>query len=411
MPKLEASRNFTRNNFSEWKEALTKYAMLHYQQLGLLFRDDEYYVPREIEVPNDLTLITFLQRADLEAQVRQRSNLIQKMLNDRISLYAFMWNTLSESSQTLLMREAEWQTAEDESDPLKLWLIIKATHLGNQGNMTTRRLIPGETNRLLLENLNETKMYPNEYLSKYLKRFYTSLDAYEGAGIDPPDHAMVVAIFIQNLCDENDLLVVVNYLSARVDKFTKSDVKKLHRCLRYLNKTKNEGLRLKVDLSNGKLKLLNMTDASYASREQARSQSGTFITLGCGSIYSTSRKQKLTAQSASEAELIAAVDGAKMMMAMRNYLESRGYPIAPMTLYQDNKASQFVIEKGARSAKKLKHLHVKYFALTDYVNDGLMEVRRVDTENMVADLLTKPIVGERFEVLREILLGRTPVPC
>ena len=85
--------------------------MLHYQQLGLLFRDDEYFIPREIEVPADLTQVTFLQKVDLESQVRQRSNLIQKMENDRVSLYAFIWKTLLESSQTLLMREAEWQTA------------------------------------------------------------------------------------------------------------------------------------------------------------------------------------------------------------------------------------------------------------------------------------------------------------
>jgi hypothetical protein len=55
------------------------------------------------------------------------------------------------------------------------------------------------------------------------------------------------------------------------------------------------------------------------------------------------------------------------MMSMRNYLEARGYPLAPMTLSQDNKAPQFIIEKGVQSAKKLKHLNVKYFALTDYV--------------------------------------------
>jgi hypothetical protein len=38
--------------------------------------------------------------------------------------------------------------------------------------------------------------------------------------------------------------------------------------------------------------------------------------------------------------------------------------------------------------------------LTDYVNDGLLQVERIDTEHMVAvwDLLTKPIVGERFEI-------------
>jgi hypothetical protein len=202
VPKLETSRKLHKNNFSEWREALTKYSMLHYQQLGLIFRDDEYYVPPNIEEPHDVSQLSFMERAELETKVKQRATHIEKMFFDRVSLYAFLWNTLAESSQTLPMREGGWQTAENENDPLKLWLLIKATHLGNQGNLTTRRLIPGETNRMLLQNLNDTKMYPNEILSKYLKRFYTSLDAYEGAGIDPPDQAMVVAIFIENLCDE-----------------------------------------------------------------------------------------------------------------------------------------------------------------------------------------------------------------
>jgi hypothetical protein len=179
--------------------------------------------------------------------------------------------------------------------------------------------------------------------------------------------------------------------------------------LKYLNKTREEGLTLETTIFNGKLKLFNMTDASYATRDKAKSQSGTTITLGKGSIYATTRKQKTTAQSASEAELIAAVDGAKTMVAMRNYLISRKYPVDKMVLFQDNKASQFIIDKGIQSAKKMKHLEVKYFALTDYIDNGTLEVRRIDTENMVADMLTKPIVGERFDVLKNKLLGRESV--
>jgi hypothetical protein len=38
-----------------------------------------------------------------------------------------------------------------------------------------------------------------------------------------------------------------------------------------------------------------------------------------------------------EAELIAAVDGTKTMVAMRNYLISRKYPVDKMVLFQDKK--------------------------------------------------------------------------
>jgi hypothetical protein len=53
----------------------------------------------------------------------------------------------------------------------------------------------------------------------------------------------------------------------------------------------------------------------------------------------------------------------------------------------------------------MKHLEVKYFALTDGIDNGTLEVRRI----VVADMLTKPIVGERFDVLKNKLLGRESV--
>jgi hypothetical protein len=46
-----------------------------------------------------------------------------------------------EYSSRILTNSPQWQTTENEHDPLKFWLLIKATHLGNQGNLTTRRLI------------------------------------------------------------------------------------------------------------------------------------------------------------------------------------------------------------------------------------------------------------------------------
>jgi hypothetical protein len=57
----------------------------------------------------------------------------------------------------------------------------------------------------------------------------------------------------------------------------------------------------------------------------------------------------------------------------------------------------------------MNHIEAKYFALTDEIDNGTLEVRRIDTENIVADMLTKPIVGEIFDVLKNKLLGRESV--
>jgi hypothetical protein len=88
-----------------------------------------------------------------------------------------------------------------------------------------------------------------------------------------------------------DILVVVNHLSSKVNKYTKSDIEKVNHCLKYLNKTREEGLTLETTIFNEKLKLSNMTDASYATREKAKSQSRTTTTLGKGSIYDPQDKK------------------------------------------------------------------------------------------------------------------------
>ena len=48
---LNWSSNFTQNNLRVWKEQMTNYAMNKYGFLGLIFEDNEYYEPEEIQIP------------------------------------------------------------------------------------------------------------------------------------------------------------------------------------------------------------------------------------------------------------------------------------------------------------------------------------------------------------------------
>jgi hypothetical protein len=59
-----------------------------------------------------------------------------------------------------------------------------------------------------------------------------------------------------------DILLVVNYLTTRVNKFTANDKKKCKRCLKYLHKTKELGLVLTANDLDGP-HINNHTDASF----------------------------------------------------------------------------------------------------------------------------------------------------
>lgn len=46
--------------------------------------------------------------------------------------------------------------------------------------------------------------------------------------------------------------------------------------------------------------------------------------------------------------------------------------------------------------------------MKDYIQDNQLKVKYVSTDDMVADILTKPLQGQRFEKLRDKLLGYFP---
>ena len=186
--------------------------MREYGHLGLLFEEDEYYEPPEVELPemedgsdpfspaNDPHGL-FLE--DYKSQTKERRAAMAKLEANKIPLYAFtsMMSKLSAQSKTALMREPTWEEIESNKDALALWLLIQTTHLGGNGGSGGTNVIPGETDRLLYKNLESTKQGETENLSTYLRRFQCALECYDGAEIDQPADPIQVAVFIENLHD------------------------------------------------------------------------------------------------------------------------------------------------------------------------------------------------------------------
>ena len=95
-----------------------------------------------------------------------------------------------------------------------------------------------------------------------------------------------------------DIQVPVSYLTSRVTKAAEDDWKKLKRMLQYINATINMKMTLLVD----DLRIIKTwVDALYATHNDMKSHTGANITLGKGTIYARSLKQKLNTKSSTEA--------------------------------------------------------------------------------------------------------------
>jgi hypothetical protein len=71
--------------------------------------------------------------------------------------------------------------------------------------------------------------------------------------------------------------------------------------------------------------------------------------------------------------------------------------------------TQSVIKNGIKSAKRMRHLNIRYFFIKQYVEENQIKVEYIKTTDMVADIFTKPLQGQQFVRLRNKILGLLPM--
>ena len=72
---------------------------------------------------------------------------------------------------------------------------------------------------------------------------------------------------------------------------------------------------------------------------------------------------------------------------------------------KDNKE----IKNGRSFNAKTKHIKLKFYFIKQFFDDGEFELQYCPTDQMIADILTKPIQGKLFFELRAKLLGHKPI--
>jgi hypothetical protein len=124
-------------------------------------------------------------------------------------------------------------------------------------------------------------------------------------------------------------------------------------------------------------------------------------------FYAKSQKQNLVTLSSTEAEYVALHHAATEVVYLRRLLASLGYEqTEPTVIWQDNQ-STMLWARGQRNHNRTKHLDVKYHYISELIQDGLVELKYMPTTEMIADLLTKPLINEMFTELTDHMLGNS----
>lgn len=176
-------------------------------------------------------------------------------------------------------------------------------------------------------------------------------------------------------------------------KCTEEDWDKLKRVLDYLPEW-----RTGWHLGPRSGQLTNMrccVDASYATHEDMKSQTGRTTLFGRGAIMCKSSKQTLNTKSSSEAELVGASDCITKPTWLKTFMSGQVYQIDETVFYQDNQ-STIRFESNGRKSSGQRAIDIRYFFIKDRFDSRGMVVEYCPTQQMLADFFTKPLQGCQY---------------
>ncbi|KAI0991879.1 hypothetical protein K3495_g16308 [Podosphaera aphanis] len=172
--------------------------------------------------------------------------------------------------------------------------------------------------------------------------------------------------------------------------------------LRYLNGTKSLGIEYGGRDQIG-AQYTAWTDATWGTETDRKSFQGCVITWFGGAITWSANRQKSTALSTMEAEIMAASEGARELAWMEKVCLDLGIKFNnPPILRIDNQPA-IELSKDTKFHSKAKHIEVRHFFIrNDMIQRNRVSVVHTPGTEQIADILTKQLPKQQ---LRKLMKG------
>lgn len=216
-------------------------------------------------------------------------------------------------------------------------------------------------------------------------------------------HSFVMKIAYLSQNTRPDLAYAANVLAQWQSKANESDLRALHRTLKYVKHTYDYGLwyAKKPDYSGNiifsqeldidPLTPMGYADASYANEIGFKSRSGYAFFVNGSLINWFSKKQPVVALSSTEAEIISFSESVKESLCLRQLVNELNGPLRnPTTIAQDNQSAIAICLDPIQHAR-VKHMNVRQFFVRDHLANKEIKMIYCPTEEMIADIFTKAL--------------------
>ena len=209
-----------------------------------------------------------------------------------------------------------------------------------------------------------------------------------------------------------DLLQSVCLLSRYQENFGVEQWKLAKRVFAYLRGTVEYGILYTKD-SDGPFhtnggEIIGYADANWAETDMSRrSTTGYAFGLANGAIAYVSRRQKTVALSSTEAEIYAMTDAAKEASFLRSILYGLKNEWSKIELWCDNQSAIEVGNSTEYNKGRTKHIDVRNMYIKEAIQEGILGLSWVESQENVADILTKPLSYPLFSKHRDGLGVKT----
>ena len=206
-----------------------------------------------------------------------------------------------------------------------------------------------------------------------------------------------------------ECLYAVGITSRKMSNPTTVDESRLKKIVRYMNSNKSSKMYFAKVGDPEDHQLVGYCDSDHAGcRETRRSTTGYCIKLAGTGISCKSKIQAVVAISSNEAEYQAACAATQEVIALRQTCNSIGLPqLGPTPIHVDNSGA-ISLSRSHIISKYSKHIETRAHFVREKTESGEVQLIKVASKENIADVLTKPLMGQQLHDNTDRMIGLDP---
>eukprot|EP00742_Colponemidia_sp_Colp-10_P002552 GILJ01002727.1.p2 GENE.GILJ01002727.1~~GILJ01002727.1.p2 ORF type:complete len:509 (+),score=47.37 GILJ01002727.1:627-2153(+) len=237
---------------------------------------------------------------------------------------------------------------------------------------------------------------PMEKDAKLTKMMSPTTEAERRKMVETPYRNAVGSLMYCMVGTRPDISVAVGVVSQYLTDPGFQHWKAVKRIFRYLKGTIDVGLEL--GMGNQELLLTGFCDSDWGGNlDDRKSTTGYCFNIGGGTVCWNSKKQPTVALSSTEAEYMAASHAAREALWLKKLLDELGIKKQDsISIFSDSQGA-IALGKNPVNHSRTKHIDIQHHFIRDLIESNVIAMKYLQTEEMPADLLTKPLSKEKHE--------------